>query len=164
MRIHSLFCLIALVGALSLPAATCRAAGSETKEKPKNAAETLYNEGVALAEEGRHAAALVKFRAAHEQNPGDADVMNMLAHSLRKTGKLDEAFAMYEKALAARENFAKAREYLGEAHLQAALIQVQILRGYGKEGEKELAALLDALRRAANEAAGTDFEVTPSAW
>lgn len=161
-RARFLFALLAL--ATLQPAPRALAAGSETKSEPKNTAETLYNEGVKLAEEGRHAAALVKFEEAHEKDPNDPDVMNMLAHSLRKTGKLDAAFAMYEKALEKRERFAQAREYLGEAHLQAALIQVQVLRSYGEEGAAELAALLDALKRAANEAAGTDFEVAPSNW
>lgn len=153
---------LVLVSALSASAAL--AAGSDPKPAPKSTAETLYNEGIVLAEEGRHAAALQKFRAAQELKADDPDILNMIAHSLRKTGKLEEAFATYEKALQLRDRFPQAREYLGEAHLQAALIQVQILRSYGAEGEAELAALLDALKRAANEAAGTDFEVSPAKW
>jgi tetratricopeptide (TPR) repeat protein len=143
---------------------TALAAGSDPKPALKNTAETLYNEGIVLAEEGRHAAALQKFRAAQELKADDPDILNMIAHSLRKTGELEEAFATYEKALQLRDRFPQAREYLGEAHLQAALIQVQILRSYGTEGEEELATLLEALKRAANEAAGTDFEVAPAKW
>lgn len=141
-----------------------RAAGSDTKEEPKTTAESLYNEGVALSDEGRHAAARVKFEKAYEMDADDPDILNMLAFTMRKTGDLEEAFEIYEEALEKRDRFPQAREYLGEAHLQAALQQIQILKSYGADGEAELAALLDALKRAANQAAGTDFEVEPAAW
>jgi tetratricopeptide (TPR) repeat protein len=106
----------------------------------------------------------VKFEKAYEMDDEDPEILNMLAFTMRKTGDLEGAFAFYEQALALRERFPQAREYLGEAHLQAALLQIQILAGYGAEGEAELAALLDALKRAANQAAGTDFEVDPASW
>jgi tetratricopeptide (TPR) repeat protein len=156
--------LFLILAAGAFPVTTAQAAGSETKEEPKNTWETLYNEGMELAEEGRHAAARVKFEEAYKLQGDDPDVLNMLAFTMRKTGDLEGAFAMYEKALQKRERFPQAREYLGEAHLQAALKQVYALRSYGAEGQEELNALLDALKRAANEAAGTDFEVEPARW
>ena len=155
--------LFALVLAVFSPA-ELRAADSGTKEAPKTSAETLYNEGMALVEEGRHAAARVKFEKALQMDGKDPDVLNMLAFTLRKTGELEKAFALYERALDQRERFPQAREYLGEAHIQAALLQIQLLKSYGEEGQEELAALLDALKRAANQAAGTDFEVEAANW
>ena len=141
-----------------------QAAGSESKEEPKTTAESLYNEGVKLVEEGRHAAARVKFEKAHDMEDDDPDILNMLAFTMRKTRDLEEAFELYEEALEKRDRFPQAREYLGEAHIQAALFQIQTLQSYGEDGEEELAALLDALKRAANQAAGTDFEVQPANW
>jgi hypothetical protein len=73
----------------------------------------------------------------------------MIAYTQRKTGKLDDAFENYHKALGMRPKFPEAREYLGEAHIQAALLQIDILREYGKDGETELAQLVSVLRRAA---------------
>lgn len=154
--------LTLLIAGLALTEA--HASGSDTKEEPKNTADSLYNEGVKLAEEGRHAAARVKFEEAHELKSDDADILNMLAFTMRKTGDLEQAFEVYQRALAQRDQFPQAREYLGEAHIQAALIQIQTLRSYGPEGEQELASLLDVLKRAANQAAGTDFEVEAANW
>jgi len=53
----------------------------------------------------------------------------MLAFTQRKTGHLDDAFRNYRRALEISRPFPQAREYLGEAHIQAALQQVEILRG-----------------------------------
>ena len=50
----------------------------------------------------------------------------MLAFSERKQGNLDEAFEYYAKALALRPKFPEAREYLAEAHIQAALKELKL--------------------------------------
>lgn len=165
-RFPSLWCfLLVILGLSALPCAPARAAESEPKrEKPADAAQSHYNAGLELVEQGRHAAARVEFEKALELKGEDPDILNMLAFTLRKTGELERAFELYERALTARERFPQAREYLGEAHIQAALHQIRILRGYGAEGQEELEVLLDALRRAANLAAGTDFEVEPANW
>ena len=133
---------------------TLQAAGTESKSEPKTTAESLYNDGVALAEQGDFAKAREKFQQAYDQDDADPEIVNMLAFTMRKTGDLDGAFAMYEKALSLRDRFPQAREYLGEAHLQAALQQVEILRSYGSDGEQELDSLISALQQAAQEAAG----------
>lgn len=154
---------LAVLLAAALPA-TAPAAGTESKDEPENTAESLYNEGVELAEEGRYADAREKFEAAYDEDDRDPEIVNMLAFTLRKTGELEKAFEMYEKALDLRDRFAEAREYLGEAHLQAALQQVEILRSYGPDGAEELQSLLSAIQRAAADAAGEDFEVQPANW
>ena len=71
-------------------------------------------------------------------------------------GKLDEAFKNYDKALSVRERFPQAREYLGEAHVQAALEQARLLQSYGADGEKDLAGLVAAFARAAVDLGITD--------
>jgi tetratricopeptide (TPR) repeat protein len=85
--------------------------------------------------------------------PGNAEAWNLLAYCQRKTGKLDEAFLNYRKALELKPEFPEAREYLGEAHLQAVLREIEILRGYGDVGQKELEQLVAALRETADKAA-----------
>jgi tetratricopeptide (TPR) repeat protein len=85
--------------------------------------------------------------------PENADAWNLLAYCQRKTGKLDEAFLNYRKALDLKPEFPEAREYLGEAHLQAVLQQIEILRGYGEAGQEELDRLVAALRETTEKAA-----------
>ena len=87
-------------------------------------------------------------------SPEKAEAWNLLAYCQRKTGDLDEAFENYAKALDLEPEFPEAREYLGEAHLQAALRELEILRGYGEPARAELDRLVAALRRAADEAEG----------
>ena len=83
------------------------------------------------------------------QHPADPDLLNDYAFTQRKLGHLDEAFEYYEKALRERNRFPEAREYLGEAHLQAALREMDALKSYGADGKEEL----DELRRSIKEAA-----------
>ena len=85
--------------------------------------------------------------------PKNAEAWNLLAYCQRKTGKLEEAFVNYGKALELRPEFPEAREYLGEAHLQAVQREIEILRGYGEAGQKELDELVAALRETADKAA-----------
>jgi tetratricopeptide (TPR) repeat protein len=104
---------------------------------------------MALVEEGKFEDALKRFENAHKKRKKDPDILNMLAYTQRKLGNLEDAFKNYEKALSIQPRFPQAREYLGEAHLQAALLQIKTLRGYGKDGEKELAKLVRAFQEAA---------------
>ena len=73
----------------------------------------------------------------------------MLAFSQRKLGKFDDAFANYSKALKLRPRFPEAREYLGEAHIQAALREIETLKSYGVDGKEQLGDLVKALKDAA---------------
>jgi len=164
-KFRSLPTILAVALAITTLATTFAvAAGTDSKEEPANTAESLYNEGLELAEQGRYADAREKFEAAHAEDDRDPETVNMLAFTLRKTGELEKAFALYEEALALRDRFPEAREYLGEAHLQAALQQVEILRSYGPDGAEQLESLLGAIQRAAADAAGEDFEVQPTNW
>lgn len=148
-----LFVVMVTAAVLARPAAPpVHAAGTETKPAEDSASE-LYNQGLELAENGDYAAARKKFEKAHAEDTEDADILNMLAFTMRKTGDLEKAFETYEKALAQRDRFPQAREYLAEAHVQAVLDQVTVLRSYGEEGADQLAAIAEELRRALAEVA-----------
>lgn len=156
-RIRSRVAIVAATALLGLSsfAFAVNMGGSKDRDdesaeaKSVDEADTLFRAGSDLAEAGRFQDALEKFEAANHKRRGDPKILNMLAYCQRKTGNLDAAFVNYRKALELRPDFPEAREYLGEAHLQAALGQLDILLGYGKKGEAEYALLADALQAAA---------------
>lgn len=129
-----------------------QAAGTpKPQETTSSESEELYELGKAAADREDFALALEYFEKAHEVAPKNPDVLNMLAYSLRKTGEIDRAIEVYHEALKLRPQFPEAREYLGEAHLQAALREIDTLRGYGAEAAEEAEELAAALKKAAAE-------------
>lgn len=133
------------------------AAGTSPKPKeskssgPAAAAkeQDFYMQGMAAAKAEDYDKAYDYFMRAHGQDSENPDILNMLAYSQRKRGNLEEAFQYYESALKLRPRFPQAREYLGEAHIQAALEQIKILQSYGSEADHELEDLIKAFREAA---------------
>lgn len=63
--------------------------------------------------------AVASFRKVVAAEPNNADGYNMLGFSLRWMGKMDEAFAAYDKALAINPKHLGALEYSGIAYLKA---------------------------------------------
>jgi tetratricopeptide (TPR) repeat protein len=100
---------------------------------------------------GNFAEAEKFFTEAAKADARNAEAYNMLAYSQRKQGKLDPAFANYRKALYLHPRFPEAREYLGEAHIQAVLQEIKTLKSYGAEGDEQLRELVAALKAAAEE-------------
>ena len=78
--------------------------------------EAIYGRGYTLAKSGNYADALTILRSISRQS--DPRVQTMIGFSLRKLGRLDEAFVSYRAALAANPNLTSTRQYLGEAYLQ----------------------------------------------
>jgi Flp pilus assembly protein TadD len=120
---------------------------SESKRSP-TAAE-LFENGKRAIDAEQFAEAERLFADALRQSSKSPDILNMLAYSQRKQGKLDKAFANYEKALKLRARFPEAREYLGEAHIDAAVREIETLKGYGPEAKQQLDDLIEALKKAA---------------
>lgn len=126
-------------------------------EEEKTAGETAkndeakqaYDRGMELVKEGNYQEALDRFRVASKKEKKNHEYLNMVAYTLRKVGNLDEAFETYAKVLEMKPDYAPAREYLGEAHLQAVLLQLDVLRGYGEAAQEEYEDLRAALREAA---------------
>ena len=84
--------------------------------------EDLYQQGRALAKEGRYDWALEVL--ALIQNQDDPRVLNYTGYSHRKAGRLDIGITYYRKALAIDPNFNLAREYLGEGYVAAGRIDL----------------------------------------
>jgi Flp pilus assembly protein TadD len=139
--------LIALVAALG--ATDVRAAGSPKAKPEKKARPAEYDQGMELVKAGDFAKARRSFEQANRKSPRDPDVLNMLAYSQRKSGRLDRAIETYQQALKLRPKFPQAREYLAEAYLQAALRELDTLKSYGSEADAERAAVIQAMQAAA---------------
>ncbi len=108
-----------------------------------------YAEAEAAAREGRCKEALRLVGHVLSLDPTDAAAFNVRGYCLRKTGDLDGAFQAYGNALKLRPDFPEARAYLAEAHIEAAIHQAEVLRGYGEGGASALLEVAQALRRAA---------------
>ncbi len=120
----------------------------ERQPAPETAA-SLYDKGVAADKAGNDRDALDYFRQALKKDKNNPDILNMLAHSERKLGMINEAIDDYWKALKLRPRFPQAREYMGEAYIQATLKEIETLKSYGKDGEEERNDLIKAFKDAA---------------
>src|SRR5580698_3910378 len=125
-------------------------AAMQYNDKPQNkAAVSLYDQGVDASQNNDFQKALPLFEQALRDDPNNPDILNMLAHSQRKIGLIDESIANYKKALELRPRFPEAHEYLGEAYIQAAMREVETLKNYGNDGKEELEDLDGFIKDAA---------------
>lgn len=118
----------------------------EQKNKP---AVSLYDQGVVASKNNDFQKALTLFNQALQEDTNNPDILNMLAHAQLKLGMIDEALETYKKALVLKPQFPEAREYLGEAYIQAALREIKTLKSYGSEGGENLEDLTKAFKDAA---------------
>jgi tetratricopeptide (TPR) repeat protein len=139
---------VALAASTGGSSGSSRPEPSQSQSTPDEAQE-MFDRGMQLVEEGDYEGARDRFEKAVKKRKDNPDYVNMLAYTQRKTGNLEDAFENYERALGLKPNFPQAREYLGEAHLQAALLQIEALRQLGPSGVKELGELTAAFQRAA---------------
>lgn len=134
-------------------AAPARSAGTEDgyglSSLPKGLEPSAYHQGLSAVVRGDFDEAIKHFEKAKKDEPENPEIYNMLAYAQRKNGMLEEALANYKKALELKPDFPQAREYLGEAHLQAALRELETLKGYGKDGQKDYETLKAAIVAAA---------------
>ncbi len=113
------------------------------------AAASFYDQGVTATKNNDFKGAFPLFEKALAADPNNPDILNMLAYTQRNLGLIDDSLANYKKALDLRPNFPQAREYLGEAYLQAALAQIDTLKGYGTTGKDESDKLTKSIKDAA---------------
>jgi tetratricopeptide (TPR) repeat protein len=110
--------------------------------------EQLYQQGRALALDGRYEEAIGALAAVQNQN--DSKVLTMIGYANRKLGRFDEGMAYYEQALAIDPDNADTREYLGEAYVEtgrmdlakAELANVEALCGTECEQYEDLGAAI----------------------
>jgi len=123
--------------------------GPSYQERLKADKEALYQQGKNLSDQKNYQAALAVFEDANRKYPSDASILNMLAFCQRKSGRTDEAITNYHKALALQPHFPEAREYLGEAYIQAALKEIETLKSYGPDATEELGDVTKEFKEAA---------------
>jgi len=167
----------ATISLLVLAASAAVFGAASSKPKPKNResktvsaagrAAAAYREGMEAVERRDFESALKSFRKAYARKRSDADILNMLAYSLRKTGKIDDALNYYHKALRKRPQFPEAREYLGEAYLQGAMRELKTRKSYGDKGTHAYQELTDAIKTAAaaiDSEKGSDGKKSGARW
>jgi len=106
------------------------------KKNKKEKAEKLYLK------------ALVKFEKAYDKNKKNADILNYLGYSLRKTGNLEKAEIFYLKGLKLDAGHLGINEYLGELYVQTDRIELAkerlaVLKGCKCEEYEELKELIE---------------------
>ena len=144
------FALVTSLGLIVFAAGANAMGGASTPDDEKTEGPSTYEEGIKLVEAGDFVNARGAFERAVQASPQNADALNMLGYSQRRSGQLDQAIATYKQALALRGRFPQAREYLAEAYLQASLRELATLRSYGDAGASEAALLVTALKEAAS--------------
>jgi tetratricopeptide (TPR) repeat protein len=77
-----------------------------------DSADTHYNFGAALLQQGKTLEATTQLEEALRINPNDAQAHYALAVALEKTGKPEDAIAHYEQALRIKPDFVEARNRL----------------------------------------------------
>lgn len=148
------FLLSLLVGALiTFPSLASAAPESNPKQwgkgTPIGQSGAFYKDGMEALEKGDFKEALGFFQRAAGRDRTNAEILNQMATCQRNLGEIDAAIAIYHHALKLEPDFPEARESLGEAYLQAVLREVEALREYGKDGEKSLEELTEAIQEAA---------------
>jgi len=135
-----------MLGAAARPEAAGALTPPETGSAKGGKGAARYAAGAALVAKGEFAKALKEFDEAKRLERSDADIFAMQALCMRKLGRFEEAREGYHAALKVRAKFPEARENLGEAYLQLAREQFEILRSYGDEGKAGATELAAAMR------------------
>lgn len=95
---------------------TAHAAGSSDAPEAKDLAEMVQARGLIKGE--RYQEAIPLLNKVIAQQPKNADAMNLLAFSQRKTDDVQASLANYKKALAIDPSHKDAHEYIGELYLR----------------------------------------------
>ena len=106
--------LVLAVATLGLPTTAPAAGGDDGDDKPTSE----YSLAKQALEDGDYEIAIGKLTRLHEENPRDADVLNLLGYGHRKIGSFDEARGYYLQALAIDPDHRGANAYMGELYLE----------------------------------------------
>lgn len=158
--------LLALGGALLLLSGAVHAMGDDSDKTPTCPKGQIYDtktktcmveKGSMISEADRtqYAYALAKAGRYQEaidvlntlKQPNTAEALNYRGYATRKMGRTDEGIGYYQKSIALNPNYAKVREYLGEAYMvkgrpdlaKAQLAVIKTICGTGCEEYEDLA-------------------------
>ena len=106
---------VLVIGILAMTG-TAHAAGSSDAPEAKDLAEMVQARDMVKGENYNQAIPLLNKVIA--QQPKNADAMNLLAYSQRKTDDFQASLANYKKALAIDPSHKDAHEYIGELYLR----------------------------------------------
>lgn len=112
MRRSVLFLLLAFAPALA------SAVESDPVFEQPDAARLGYAHAKTLIKEKRFEEAIPILRNALLRWPNDADIHNDIGFALRKSGRIDEGYVHYMRALSLNPAHKQAHEYLGELYLE----------------------------------------------
>ena len=89
-----------------------------------------------------------KFEKAYRKDKKNADILNYLGYTLRKTGDLEQAEIYYLKGLELDSEHLGINEYLGELYVQTNRIELakerlEVLKGCNCEEYEELKELIE---------------------
>jgi tetratricopeptide (TPR) repeat protein len=92
--------------------------------------------------------ALIKFEKAYDKNKKNADILNYLGYTLRKTGNFEKAEIYYLKGLELDAAHLGINEYLGELYVQTNRIllakeRLKVLNGCKCEEYEDLKELIE---------------------
>ncbi len=137
-------------------------AGSSSNDSGNNEPENLYKSGKRLISRAKklekknkvekakklYLKAYDKFEKAYIKDKKNADILNYLGYSLRKTGNFEKAETYYLKGLELDANHVGINEYLGELYIQTGRIELakerlQVLSGCKCEEYDELKELIE---------------------
>ena len=103
-----------LVLTLAAPGQTLAAGGDDDDSAPQSE----YSLAKQALKDGDYGVAIDKLTRLHEEDPKNADVLNLLGYGNRKAGNFDQARGYYLQALAIEPKHRGANEYLGELYLE----------------------------------------------
>jgi len=111
-------------------------------------AKKLEEENKIAKAESLYLKALDKLEKAYDKDKKNADILNYLGYSLRKTGNLEKAEAFYLKGLKLDAGHLGINEYLGELYVQTGRIELakerlKVLKGCKCEEYDELKELIE---------------------
>lgn len=116
MKTHWVLALALSLGAIGAPPAASGAGGDDTDGTDET--RTGYERAVELVEAADYEEALEVLVTLNRNEPGNADVLNMLGFAHRNLGRVETAFDYYRDALAIEPRHLGANEYLGELYLE----------------------------------------------
>ncbi|MEC5399140.1 tetratricopeptide repeat protein [Uliginosibacterium sp. H1] len=108
-----------LAAALLLPLPVLGIGSDDPPPNAANAAREDFTRGRAAIDKEDWPGAINAFGRVVRAEPRNADAWNWIGYASRRSGKLDDAFKAYDKALAADPGHRGAHEYVGEAWLMA---------------------------------------------